>query len=302
MSFNKVEANSKPNDSTSLETTLAQQETSFQNKKKLDKKTLRKIFWHSCMLDSSWNYERQQNMGYSFAITPAIDVLYDPVRDVEKRKRACKRSLDFMAVTPQLSTLLLGVNAAMEEQNATHSDFDDSVIAKIKTSLMGPLAGIGDSLIAGTLRIIGTGVAIGFAQNGSLLGSLLLLLIFNIPAFIIRYYSLKFGYNYGSEIIKSAAKSNIMELITFAASVVGLMAIGAMVASFVSFNIPLSVGQGEFAKPITDYFNMIMPGLPQLLLFSFMYWLLGRRGIKTVWVLLGTIVLCILCCVIGIML
>lgn len=302
MSFNEAEANSKPNDSTSLDTTLVQQETSFQNKKKLDKKTLRKIFWHSCMLDSSWNYERQQNMGYSFAITPAIDVLYDPVRDVEKRKRACKRSLDFMAVTPQLSTLLLGVNAAMEEQNATHNDFDDSVIAKIKTSLMGPLAGIGDSLIAGTLRIIGTGVAIGFAQNGSLLGALLLLLIFNIPAFIIRYYSLKFGYNYGSEIIKSAAKSNIMELITFAASVVGLMAIGAMVASFVSFNIPLSVGQGEFAKPITDYFTMIMPGLPQLLLFSFMYWLLGRRGVKTVWVLLGTIVLCILCCVIGSML
>lgn len=38
MSFNKAEANSKPNDSTSLEMTRVQQETSSQNKKKLDKK------------------------------------------------------------------------------------------------------------------------------------------------------------------------------------------------------------------------------------------------------------------------
>ena len=160
--------------------------------KRLDNRDLVRIFWRSWMLDSSWNYERQQNMGYSYAITPVVEKVYED--GSEKQKRAFGRTLDFMAITPQLSTLLLGINAAMEEENAVNPDFDDSTITAVKTSLMGPLAGIGDSLIAGTLRVIGTGIAIGFAQQGSPIGAILLLLIFNIPGLLIRWFGLKLGY------------------------------------------------------------------------------------------------------------
>ena len=264
---------------------------------KLTNKELRQVFWRSCMLDSSWNYERQQNIGYSFAMTPVIKKLHE--EGSEKQKRAYARGLDFMAVTPQLSTLLMGINAAMEEENANNEDFDEGSIAAVKTSLMGPLAGIGDSLIAGTLRIIATGVAIGFSQQGSLLGPLLLLLIFNVPGFIIRWFGLKFGYTYGQSFITDAAAGGSMEKVTYAASIVGLMAIGGMIASYVSLDLPIMVGAGEFAKPLVEYFNMIMPCTMQLLLFGFMYWLLGRKGVKTVWVLLATIVVCIGGCFIG---
>ena len=143
--------------------------------RKLTDRDLRRVFWRSCMLDSSWNYERQQNIGYSFGIVPVIEKVYEP--GSEKQKRAYARSLDFMAITPQLSTLLMGIDAAMEEENAASDDFDDSAITAVKTSLMGRLAGIGDSLIAGTLRVIGTGIAIGFAQQGSPIGAILLLLM-----------------------------------------------------------------------------------------------------------------------------
>lgn len=265
--------------------------------RKLTQKELRQIFWRSCMLDSSWNYERQQNIGYSFAMAPVVNKLYDD--GSPEQSRAYARGLDFMAVTPQISTLLMGINAAMEEENANNPEFDESSIAAVKASLMGPLAGIGDSLIAGTLRIIATGIAIGFSQQGSLLGPALLLLVFNIPGFILRYFGLKFGYKYGSSFIKSAAAGGMMEKVTFVASVVGLMAIGGMVASYVSFDLPFVVGAGEFAQPLTGYFDMIMPGLIQLLLFWLMYWILGRKGVKTVWVLVATIVICVGGCFIG---
>ena len=271
--------------------------TTSSNEKKLTKKELRQVFWRSCMLDSSWNYERQQNIGYSYAMTPVVKKLHED--GSEKQRRAYARGLDFMAVTPQLSTLLMGINAAMEEENANNDDFDDSTIVAVKTSLMGPLAGIGDSLIAATLRIIATGVAIGFSQQGSLLGPVLLLLIFNIPGFAIRYLGLKFGYRYGQSFIKNAAKGGVMEKVTFAASIIGLMAIGGMVASYVSLDLPIIVGSGDFAQPLTDYFDMIMPCLTQILLFALMYWILGRKGVKTVWVLVGTIVVCVGGCWIG---
>lgn len=262
--------------------------------KRLDNRDLVRIFWRSWMLDSSWNYERQQNMGYSYAITPVVEKVYE--EGSEKQKRAFGRTLDFMAITPQLSTLLLGINAAMEEENAVNPDFDDSTITAVKTSLMGPLAGIGDSLIAGTLRVIGTGIAIGFAQQGSPLGAILLLLIFNVPGLLIRWFGLKMGYQYGSTFITDAAKGGLMEKVTYAASVVGLMAIGGMIASYISLDLSMiTVGSGDFAQPITDYIDMIMPCLPQLAVFGFMYWIMGKK-FKTTWVLVGTIVVCIAAC------
>jgi fructoselysine/glucoselysine PTS system EIID component len=271
--------------------------TTNSDERKLTDKDLRKVFWRSCMLDSSWNYERQQNLGYSFAMTPVVKRLYED--GSEEQRRAYHRGLDFMAVTPQLSTLLMGINAAMEEENANNEDFDDSSIVAVKTSLMGPLAGIGDSLIAGTLRIIATGVAIGFSQQGSLLGPVLLLLLFNIPGFAIRWLGMKYGYRYGSSFIKNAAEDGLMEKVSYAAGIVGLMAIGGMVASYVSFNPPIMVGTGDFAQPLTGYLDMIMPCLTQLGLFGLMYWILGRKGVKTVWVLAATIVCCIAGCWIG---
>lgn len=272
-------------------------QTTATTERKLTNKELRQIFWRSCMLDSSWNYERQQNMGYSFAITPVINKLYD--QGSEKQKAAYARSLDFMAITPQLSTLLMGIDAAMSEEDASNPDFDGSTIASVKTSLMGPLAGIGDSLIASTLRIIGTGIAIGFSQQGSILGPILLLLIFNIPGFLIRWFGLKFGYKYGQAFITDAATSGVMEKVTYAAAIVGLTAIGGMIASYVALDIPLTIGTGDFAQPLNDYLTMIMPCLPQLIVFGIMYWIMGRKGVKTTWVLVGTILICIAACWIG---
>ncbi|QWT17556.1 PTS system mannose/fructose/sorbose family transporter subunit IID [Collinsella sp. zg1085] len=257
---------------------------------KLNKQDLRRVFWRSCMLDSSWTYERQQNMGYSYAMTRVVEKLYQP--GSEKLKHAYQRGLDFMAITPQLSTLLMGIDAALCERDACDSEFDESTIQGIKTSLMGPLAGIGDSLIASTLRIIGTSIALGFAQQGSVLGPILLLVIFNVPGFLIRWFGLQLGYKYGSSIITSTAAADLMKKISFAASVVGLMAIGGMVASFISLDLSLMVGSSGYAQPLSEILDMIMPCMPQAAVFGFMYWVLGKK-VKTTHVLLLTIVLCI---------
>ncbi len=269
-------------------------ETAMTETKKITDKELRQMFWRSCMLDSSWNFERQQNLCYSYAMVPVVRKLHE--QGSEKMKRAYARGLDFMAITPQLSTLLMGINAAMEEENANNEDFDDTSIAAVKTSLMGPLAGIGDSLIAGTLRVIATGIAIGFSQQGSFLGPLLLLLVFNIPAFAIRWFGLKWGYKQGSSFVTTAAESGIMEKVTYLASVVGLMAIGGMVASYVALDLSgVMIGSGDFATPLSEYFDMIMPCLPQLFAFGLMYWAIGKK-MKSTTLLMLTIVVCIAIC------
>ena len=265
------------------------------DKAKLTEKELKQIYVRSCQLDISWNYERQQHMGYSYALTPVIRKLYPGEENKEKRVAALKRGLEFMAITPQLSTLLMGINAAMEEENSNNPQFDGNSINAVKTSLMGPLAGIWDSLIPGTLRIIASGIAISFAANGSILGPLLFLLIFNIPAFIIRYFCLKWGYGFGSTFIEKIAESGIMNKISYYAGIIGLMVIGGMVCQQVALDLPIMVGSGDFAEPLTNYLDQIMPCLIQLGLFGGMYWILGKK-VKTTTILMVLIVVCCAIC------
>jgi len=262
----------------------------------LTKRDLWRIFFRSCQLDASWNYERQQNLGYSYGMSAAVSKIHKD--DPEKKKAALKRGLEFMAVTPQLSTLLMGINAALEEENARNPEFDENTINSVKTSLMGPLAGIGDALIPGTLRIIAASIAISFASAGSILAPFLYLLIFNIPGFAIQYLGLKYGYQFGTSFITKISKSGIMEKVSYAAGIVGLMVIGGMVATQIWLDLPIMVGSGDVAKPLVSYLDQIMPCLIQLGCFGGMYYLLGKK-VKTTTILLVLIAVCVGLCFIG---
>ena len=265
--------------------------------RKVSKKALTKSFhnWYYGNL-TCFSQEHMQTFGYLVSMLPIVEDLYDNKDD---QTQALQTYSAFFNTEPQIGSMIVGVTVGLEEARANGQPIDDDTINGIRAGLMGPLAGIGDSLIAGTLRVIGTGIAIGFAQQGSPLGAILLLLIFNIPGLLIRWFGLKFGYQYGSTFITDAAKGGLMEKVTFAVSVVGLAAIGGMVASYVSLDLSMiTVGSGDFAQPISDYFDMIMPCLPQLIVFGFMYWIMGKK-FKTTWVLVGTIVVCIAACWIG---
>ena len=66
----------------------------------------------------------------------------------------------------------------MEEEYAEKPDtFDPKMITSVKTALMGPLSGVGDSLFQGTVRIIAMSIGISLAQQGSILGPILAMLI-----------------------------------------------------------------------------------------------------------------------------
>ena len=105
---------------------------------KLTKKELNQVFWRSFGMEWDWNYERQMNMAYCYCMLPVIKKLYS---NKEDQIAAMQRHLEFFNTTPQLSTLILGISAAMEESNANDPDFDTESINSVKVSLMGPLAG-----------------------------------------------------------------------------------------------------------------------------------------------------------------
>lgn len=255
--------------------------------KKITDKELKKVFWRSFTLEGSWNYERMAHMGYVYSMIPVLKKLYTKKEDLG---RALKRHLEFVNITPHVVTLLLGISTAMEEQNANDENFDESSISSVKTALMGPISGIGDSFFWGTLKIIAAGVGISLASQGNILGPILFLLIFNIPHYILRYLCMFGGYRLGTGLLSKVEESGIMGKVTYGAAILGLMVIGGMTATMVNFTLPFTVGSGDTAVKLQDILDGIMPALLPLGITGLVYYLLGK-GVKATHVILGLIVI-----------
>lgn len=247
-------------------------------------------FWRSWAIQDSWNYERQMNMGFLYGIAPTIDRLYPDVNDPEqvaKRQEAYVRHMAFYNCTPQTSAFVLGLASSMEEEYARDPEnFDPETINAVKTSLMGPLSGIGDSFFQGTIRTIAFGLGTALAVQGSMLGPVLAMVIsaaFSIP---ITWYAGKFGYKMGNSFL-DRLQSGTMEKIMYACGIVGLMAIGGMVATLIGITTPLSFSGGTVV--LQDILNGIVPMILDLAAVMGMYWLV-KHNVKTSWLLLICIV------------
>lgn len=270
-------------------TTMTSNDAAVQtaDERKLTKKDLTRVAIRSLGMEWDWNYERQMNMAFCYSMLPVIKKLY-PTK--EEQTEAMQRHLEFFNTTPHLSTLILGITAAMEEQNANDPEFETESINNVKVSLMGPLAGIGDSFIWGTLRIIATGVGVSLAAQGNIFGPLLFLLLFNIPAQGLRFYLMHAGYKLGSGFLAKVQESGLMEILTYGASILGLMVIGGMTAENVAITVPLVIGSGDAATTLGDICNTIMPGLLPLAFTLLMYWLVSKKNVKTTTLLVALVV------------
>lgn len=80
------------------------------------------------------------------------------------------------------------------------------------------------------LRYIASGIGISLCQQGSPLGPILFLLIFNIPHIIIRYFLTMIGYKSGTSLVEGARGGAILQKLSKGATIVGLMVIGDMSA------------------------------------------------------------------------
>ena len=250
------------------------------------KKRYSQFFWRSWAIQNSWNYERQMNLGFLYGIAPTIDRLYpdkDDPQQVEKRKEAYKRHMAFYNCTPQTSAFVLGLASSMEEEYARDPEhFDPETITAVKTSLMGPLSGIGDSFFQGTIRVIAFGLGASLAAQGSIMGPILAMIISIATSVPITWYAGKFGYEMGNSYLQKLQSSNIMSKVMYACGIVGLMAIGGMVATLVNVTTPL-VLPGD-ANHLQAIFDGIFPKMLPLAITMLMFYLI-RKGVKTGWLL-----------------
>ncbi len=171
---------------------------------KISKSTLNKVRLRTQGCQFAHNYERMQSLSLTYCFAPVLEELYKDAPK-EERVNAMKRHLEYFNTHPLAIPFILGITAALEE--STDEDQKDTVVG-IKTSLMGPFAGLGDSLLNLTwFPIAGSIGASMCVDNGSIVGPLVMFLLINLLYWPLKYFGLHKGYEMGMELVESIGAS-----------------------------------------------------------------------------------------------
>ena len=211
----------------------------------------KKVWWRSTFLQGSWNYERMQNLGWAYAMIPAIKRLYTQKDD---QAAALERHLEFFNTHPYVASPILGVTLALEEERANGAAIDDAAIQGVKIGMMGPLAGIGDPVFWFTVRPILGALGASLALSGNIMGPIIFFFGWNIIRMAFLWYTQEFGYKAGSEITKDMS-GGILQDITKGASILGMFILAVLVQRWVSMTFTVDLP----AKQLSEGAYIVFP-------------------------------------------
>ncbi len=226
-------------------------------------------------LHSTYNYERMQGLGFAHAMVPIIRKLYSGKEEVSA---ALKRHLVFFNTEAQVGALVPGAIIALEEQRAGGQDISDEAINGVKSGLMGPLAGLGDSLTQGLITPILLALGISLASQGNLAGPVLYFLLEAGIIIALSYTMWTQGYLWGKAAVERLLAGGLMRKLTEAAGVLGMMVVGALAADQVSLSLAAKVTVGQETIDLqSDVLDTILRGALPLALTLGVWWLLRQR-------------------------
>ena len=210
----------------------------------LSKSDRKKVWWRSTFLQGSWNYERMQNLGWAYALIPAIKKLYSSKED---QAAALERHLEFFNTHPYVAAPIMGVTLALEEERANGTEIDNAAIQGVKIGMMGPLAGIGDPVFWFTVRPILGALGASLALAGNILGPIIFFVGWNIIRMAFLWYTQEFGYKAGSGITKDLS-GGILQDITKGASILGMFILAVLVERWVSITFALKLPSTQLSE------------------------------------------------------
>ena len=223
--------------------------------------------WRSMLLQASFNYERMQASGWLYGLLPGLSKIHTNKADLAK---SMKGHMGFFNTHPFLVTFVMGIILAMERSKQNVNSIQSTKIA-----VGAPMGGIGDAMFWLTLLPICAGIGADLALQGSIMGAVVFLLLFNSVHFGLRFGLAHYAYKMGVAAIPMI-KANTKK-VGHAASIVGMTVIGALVATYVRLSTTAEIEAGDaVVKLQADVLDKLMPAFLPLLYTLLMYALVKR--------------------------
>jgi mannose/fructose/N-acetylgalactosamine-specific phosphotransferase system component IID len=167
----------------------------------------------------------------------------------------------------------------------------------LKVGLMGPLAGVGDTLVWALYNSIIFSIAAIMALNGNAMGPIMAMVLVFFPYMAIRYWQITWAYKEGTHLLTSIGSGAIGRITEFA-TIVGLIVIGGFAPSIVNLSTPLEYSQGAVVNGeavtqtvmVQTQLDAILPYMLPVLATFLCYWLLKKKSWSPVKVILLLVV------------
>lgn len=235
------------------------------------------LIWET-WVQTCYNYERMMGMACAHTFLPVVKYLYPDNK--EKQIDLMTREMEFFNVHPEFGSCILGLAISLEEDKAMGADIPNEFITNIKTSLMGPLAGVGDTIWQGVIIPILLALCIDITRSGdgNIWGAIIYAVVMFLLTYIFSYVNFMFGYNAGSEAIMDFLEKGIINKLLKAASIMGCMVMGGLIVNYVGCKCGLTIvtSGAEFSLQ-ESLFDAVLPNILPLGVTLGVYGLLQKK-------------------------
>ena len=237
----------------------------------ISKKDITRLGFRSSLLQASFNYERMQAGGFTWAMLPILKKIYKD--DKPGLSAAMKDNLEFINTHPNLVGFLMGLLISMEEKGENRD-----TIKGLKVALFGS----------------------SFASQGNLLGPILFFAVY-LLIFFLRVGWTHVGYSVGVKAIDKVRENS--QMIARSATILGITVIGGLIASYVHINVVTSfaIDSTHSVALQQDFFDKVFPNILPMAYTLLMYYFLRVKKAHPVLLIGVTFVLSIVCSAFGIL-
>ena len=207
-----------------------------------------------------------QAAGWLYGILPGLELIHTDKDDLSV---SMGHNLEFFNTHPFLVTFVMGIVLSLEQEKA-----DVQTIRAVRVAAMGPLGGIGDAIFWLTLLPISAGMAANMALQGNFFGPVLFFIIWNVVQFAIRYGLMYWSYDLGSKAIEHL--TNHAKDFTHAATLLGLLVLGAFISNMVNTTIAWVIPNGDSVISGLVLLDSIFPKSVPFSITSSISWLIAN--------------------------
>ena len=265
-------------------------EADKEGKKLLTKKDVNNMAWRwNVYCEMSNSFARLQSLAFCAAFIPVLKKLYG--HDQEEFSAALTRHLMFFNTEGIWGAVVHGIALAMEEQRAMGAPIPVEAITGIKAGLMGPFAGIGDTIDWSTIKPLMAMLILPLAESGSFIAPVIYFILVAGILTTEEFFFVNIGYRMGTEAAMTILGGGMVNKFISCASVLGMFMMGGLSASMVNVYTTAQIPTGENTVMTIqgDILDAVAPGLLTLaaVLLVYKYLRSGHSMMKATFWLLG---------------
>lgn len=266
----------------------------------ITRKDLLRAWWKWCRaVEVPVSFDRMQALAFGYSLNNILRKIYKD--DPEELQNAMRRHVTMFNTNCDWGSIIHGITISLEEQRALgNEEVTPEIIQSLKIGLMGPLAGIGDSVDQGIVATIPLAIFVPMALEGSIVAAFIPAIIYLVWSYGFSWFLFQKGYKLGKNSVLEILNSGTIKRVIEVASIVGLFMIGCLSASFVKVETILEFTSSTSVVSLQSILDGILPKMLPFITVMSMYLYITKRGPKYLRLIGYTMVIAIALTFIGI--